>query len=922
MFKLTRHTSRNASLSVVLALLLSFFSPSLGSWNLVQPASASSSVNFAGNYLNFDASTMLVLNGDSTSATVGNTFLYPSAGVIDGVSVDVTVQIVASSATGTNPAFSWDEASSSQFNGVTLNQAQKDLVILNMGSGGTRDVVFRYRFWETGTVVYANSQLSGIAVELRNLLINTYDLDNDQWVAFSSFQQYQVNNTSPVGVSLISGTTLVRFLGPNSNYSGDESFTKGRARVIYDQVSSVDIRIYAPGGSLYGLQFGAGVDWPSASMFSNTFNVAPTSSNVTKYVVPGERATIALSDFGVYSDEDGNPLSDVKFESTVDLANLSYFNGTATASPSAGSTLSADAVRSGGLTFLMPVVSPAPATISFRVGDGLAYSAVAYSLSLAIATLPQVITFPDVSTPIAPGSGAFSSSATTSAPLTVTLTSNTPNVCTIHANGTDIVPVLTNVRSACSVTATQAGNSTYATAQPVTRVFYFSNNAITFPQPSSQVFSAGFAISSSAVASSSLPVTLVALTPSVCTVSGLDIVTVATGSCSVRAESAGGLANGVTYLAPFPVIRTFAITSGTTYALTYDANTGTGTSPSNLTGVTTATVGTGSLSKPGFDFVGWNANNTGSGANYSTGSSITLTSNLNLFAKWVATITFDAQGGSSVASQQYTFGQSGLTLPTSTKAGSTFAGWSTTPSGTVLSGLYSSGSATLYAIWTSGSTGGSVTYNGPEITSITPNVVQAGGGQLIQVVGRRLGLGDHVTIGGVRVPLVSWSTTGFSFVMPSLAVQSWDMLYTYDGGARLTYMNAITVIPVPIAPPASNDNATTSSGVVNPTPRPWSAIGVASKFAPGSPVINRAVRAEVDAMLRKYARFATTIECTGFTMGPTVLRVDAKLSSDRATNVCRLIKQLRPKLTVISVKGQQELRLGGEIRRVEVLFKR
>ena len=485
------------------------------------------------------------------------------------------------------------------------------------------------------------------------------------------------------------------------------------------------------------------------------------------------------------------------------------------------------------------------------------------------------------------------------------------------------MPVLTNVRSACSVTATQAGDATYASAQPVTRTFYFSNNAITFPQPSNQVLSAGFAVSSSAVASSSLPVTLVALTPSVCTVSGLDIVTQTAGTCSVRAESSGGLSNGITYLAPFPVIRTFTITSGATFNLSYDANTGTGTAPSNLTGVTTATVGTGSLAKPGFDFVGWNANSTGSGTDYSTGSSITLTSNLNLFAKWVATITFDSQGGSSVASQQYVFGQSGLTLPTSTKAGSTFAGWATTPTGAVLSGAYSSGSATLYAIWTTGgSGGGSVTYNGPEITSITPNVVPAGGGQLIQVVGRRLGLGDHVTIGGVRVPLVSWSTTGFSFVMPSLAVQSWDMLYTYDGGARLTYMDAIKVIPVPIAPPVSSDNATTSSGVVNPTPRPWSAIGVASKFAPGSPVINRAVRTEVDAMLRKYARFATTIECTGFTMGPTVLRVDAKLSSDRAANVCRLIKQLRPKLTVIATKGQQELRLGGEIRRVEVLFKR
>jgi uncharacterized repeat protein (TIGR02543 family) len=894
-----------------LALILSIFSPSFGLWNSAQPARAAS-VDFSGQYLNFDASTMIVLNGNSTSATVGNTFLYPSAGVIDGVSVDVTVEIVASIETS-GPSFSWDEASSNQFNGVTLNQAQKDLIILNMGNGGTSDVVFRYKFWETGTVTYANSQVSGISVELRNLLINTYDLDNDQWVAFSSFQQYQVNSTDPVAVSLIPSTTLVKFLGPSANYSGDDSFTKGRARVIYDNVSSVDMRIYAPGGSLYGLQFGAGVAWSTASTFGNSFNLAPTSSNVTKYVVPGTPATISLADFGNYSDGDGNPFSDVKFEASSDLNNLRYFNGTSTVSPAAGSTVSADAVRSGGLTFLMPAGSPAPATISFRVGDGLTYSAVAYSLSLAIATLPQTITFPDEPLPIAPGSGAFSSSATSSAPLTVTLTSNTPNVCTIDANGTDIVPVLTNVRSACSVTATQAGDSTYASADPVTRTFYFSNNSITFPQPSSQVYASGLAISSSAVASSSLPVTLLSLTPSICSTSGLNIQTLATGSCTVRAESAGGTSNGITYLAPFPVIRTFAITSGASYNLTYNANSGTGSAPSDLTGVTSATVGTGSLSKSGFDFAGWNSNNTGSGTSYSTGSSVTLTANLTLYAKWVATITFDSQGGSSVASQQYVYGQSGLTLPVASKTGSAFAGWSTTPTGTVISGTYSSGSATLYAIWTSAI----ASPNGPEITSITPSVVNTDGGQLIQVVGKRLGSGDFVTIGGVKVPLVTSSTTGFSFVMPALSVKAWDMNYIFDGGAKLTYLKAISVISA-----ATSNGNSTGSGVVVPAPRPWSAIGIASKFAPGSPVINAAVRAEVNAMLRKYARFATTIECTGFTMGPTVLRVDAKLSSDRAANVCRLIKQLRPKLTVISTQGRQELRLGGEIRRVEVLFKR
>jgi hypothetical protein len=214
----------------------------------------------------------------------------------------------------------------------------------------------------------------------------------------------------------------------------------------------------------------------------------------------------------------------------------------------------------------------------------------------------------------------------------------------------------------------------------------------------------------------------------------------------------------------------------------------------------------------------------------------------------------------------------------------------------------------------------------PEITLISPNVVTTAGGELIRVEGRRLGQGNSVTLAGVRVQLLSSTPTGFTFLMPALPVQVLDKLYTYNGGARLTYMNAITVVPAVAAPVAPVNPETASPITPRPTPtpaaKPWSAIGVASKFAPGSAVINRAVRSEVNLMLRKHARFATSIQCTGFTMGPTVLRVDAKLSRDRAANVCRLIKQLRPKLNVISTKGQQELGLGGEIRRVEVRFSR
>jgi hypothetical protein len=215
--------------------------------------------------------------------------------------------------------------------------------------------------------------------------------------------------------------------------------------------------------------------------------------------------------------------------------------------------------------------------------------------------------------------------------------------------------------------------------------------------------------------------------------------------------------------------------------------------------------------------------------------------------------------------------------------------------------------------------GGSNTYAGPMITSIIPNVVTTAGGQLVRVEGVRLGTGNFVTIGGVRVALQSSSTTGFTFLMPALSVRVWDLEYTYDGGARLTYISAITV-QAAVPPVVVNPDSGTSSPTV-PTPKPWSAIGIASKFAPGSAVVNSAVRAQVNQMLRLYGSRATSIQCTGFTMGPSVLRVDAKLSRDRAQAVCRLIKQLRPRLTVISATGRQELRLGGEVRRVEVLFR-
>jgi len=75
----------------------------------------------------------------------------------------------------------------------------------------------------------------------------------------------------------------------------------------------------------------------------------------------------------------------------------------------------------------------------------------------------------------------------------------------------------------------------------------------------------------------------------------------------------------------------------TTYTVTYNPNGGSGTIPDSQTVQSGSSVqlrsGSG-LSKSSFIFGGWNTNTSGTGTNYSAGSSFTPTSDITLYAKW------------------------------------------------------------------------------------------------------------------------------------------------------------------------------------------------------------------------------------------------------------------------------------------------
>jgi uncharacterized protein (TIGR02145 family)/uncharacterized repeat protein (TIGR02543 family) len=149
-----------------------------------------------------------------------------------------------------------------------------------------------------------------------------------------------------------------------------------------------------------------------------------------------------------------------------------------------------------------------------------------------------------------------------------------------------------------------------------------------------------------------------------------------------------------------------------TYIVTYNINGGSGTAPDKDTvnAGSNVTLASGSgLTRTGYTFGGWNSNSSGSGTNYSAGSSYTPSGNITLYARWTCTVTYDINDGSGTAPAAQTVNAgSGVTLAGGsglTRTGYTFGGWNTNNSGTGTN--YNAGSSytpagdiTLYAKWT------------------------------------------------------------------------------------------------------------------------------------------------------------------------------------------------------------------------------
>jgi hypothetical protein len=167
-------------------------------------------------------------------------------------------------------------------------------------------------------------------------------------------------------------------------------------------------------------------------------------------------------------------------------------------------------------------------------------------------------------------------SATASSGLTVSFASTTPTICTTGIstlNGTVSSSTVTALSAGtCTITADQAGNTTYNAAPTVTQnITVLSDQAIgpiTFIPPNLTV---GTNSTVYAVSNSALPVTFNTKTPASCSVAGSTVSGVALGTCTVTAAQAGDatfapasqVAQNISVIAPIIKIDTATIPNNT-----------------------------------------------------------------------------------------------------------------------------------------------------------------------------------------------------------------------------------------------------------------------------------------------------------------------------------------------------------------------
>ena len=319
------------------------------------------------------------------------------------------------------------------------------------------------------------------------------------------------------------------------------------------------------------------IDFPqpaSPAVYNTSFTVSPSaSSNLTVSMQASGGCTINTGQVTMTSgttdctltasqagDENYLAADDVvrvvaaaKADQSIDFpqpASPAQYNTSFMINPSASSSLMVSVQASGGCTIDAGQVTMTSSTTdctltASQVGDGNYNAATDVVRVVSAAKADQSIDFPQPASP-AEYNTSFAISPSASSGLTVTV--QTSGGCTINAGQV----TMTSGTQDCTLTASQAGDENYLTAEDVVRVVTAvkASQAIDFPQPpSSAPEGASFLVNPTA--DSGLPVGLTV--SGSCTAAGYQVtITQPTGTCTLTASQVGD----TNYSPAEPVVHT------------------------------------------------------------------------------------------------------------------------------------------------------------------------------------------------------------------------------------------------------------------------------------------------------------------------------------------------------------------------------
>jgi len=212
------------------------------------------------------------------------------------------------------------------------------------------------------------------------------------------------------------------------------------------------------------------------------------------------------------------------------------------------------------------MVAPGTCTVAASAAagtaGGISYNAAPDVTRSFTVKTRQTITFPTIPSKSYLDAD-FSLAATSSSGLTVSYSSSTPSICSVSGSTVHVVAIGT-----CALTAHQTGGTNagvvYAAAPSITKSFSVTGvpqviSAAAIPQK--YYYDNDFSIGASVV--STLPVTYVSATPSICTVVAGKVRIVSAGTCRITARQAGGTSDGTIYDAAPDVTYTFTVSNAT-----------------------------------------------------------------------------------------------------------------------------------------------------------------------------------------------------------------------------------------------------------------------------------------------------------------------------------------------------------------------